>query len=87
MGFKKPADSSFDVITTIALVLFTVEVILSSISKPNYICGFFFFLDVISTLSLIMDIQVVNNALFFNKSAASAASIARAGRASRIGTR
>ncbi len=70
--------------------LFSVELLLSSISKLNYFNGFFFWLDFISTLSLLLDIGWFTNAIFGTgggNSAASAAALARAGRASRVGTR
>ena len=43
---------------------FTFEIIFSSIAKPKYFNGFFFWLDVISTLSLLLDIGWVTSALF-----------------------
>ena len=56
MGFHKDADIFFDVLTIISLVVFAVEIIMSWIVKDDYKFSFFFWLDVISTLSLILDI-------------------------------
>ena len=36
---------------------FTIEIFLSSISKPNYFNSFFFYLDVLATMSLLLDIH------------------------------
>ena len=72
------------------LALFGLEMILSCIAKEGYIFGFFFWLDLISTASLIFDIQWITDILFGTgggQNAQSATSLARASRASRIATR
>ena len=38
------------------LIFFTLEIILASIAKKDYFIGFYFWLDIIATLSLIPDI-------------------------------
>lgn len=40
--FREPSDSVFDVITIIALLFFTFEIIASSLVKENYWMSFFF---------------------------------------------
>ena len=50
------ADVGFDAITTICLIMFSIEIALASIAKQGYIGSFFFWLDFISTISLILDI-------------------------------
>ncbi|KRX00510.1 Adenylyl cyclase class-3/4/guanylyl cyclase [Pseudocohnilembus persalinus] len=62
---------------------------MSVIAKPGYKFSFFFWLDIISTVSLILDIQVISNAIFYNSGnqAVNTVNLARAGRASRIGTK
>ena len=69
IAFDKSADLVFDVITIISLFVFTAEITMSWIVKDDYkyriwiykyiqiiLYSFFFWLDVISTLSLILDI-------------------------------
>lgn len=56
MATNRSADIVFDVITIFALIVFTIEIILNMISKPGYPWSFFFWLDFISTISLIIDI-------------------------------
>jgi len=84
-------DDGFYIMTTVCLGLFTVEMILSSFAKPKYFLRFFFWLDLLSTLSLLLDIGWVSNAIFDTSAGtsgtASAAQLARAGRASRVGAR
>lgn len=53
------ADDTFTTLTSIALVLFMLELILASIGKEGYINSFFFWLDLVSTLSLVTDIEPI----------------------------
>lgn len=57
-------DPVFWVFNIIAMFAFTVEILISSIVKKDYWLGFFFWLDVISTLSLVLDIGWVNQEIF-----------------------
>ena len=54
-------DEAFNIIQCILLGLFSLEFFLTCISKENYICSFFFWLDLISTISLIQDIDYIMN--------------------------
>ena len=54
-------DDAFNIIQCILLGLFSLEFILTCISKEDYIFSFFFWLDLISTISLIQDIDYVMN--------------------------
>jgi len=49
-------DEVFMALNVISLVLFSLEIILSSISIKGYFFMFYFWLDLIATLSLISDI-------------------------------
>ncbi|CAG9331270.1 unnamed protein product [Blepharisma stoltei] len=82
---SKSADDAFYSLTTVCLFFFTLEIILSSLAKEEYFLGFFFWLDLISTLSLIIDIGWVWNAMVDSGSGGSskASKIANAGQASR----
>jgi hypothetical protein len=55
----KAADGAFTAMTSIALFLFMLELILASIGKEGYANSFFFWLDLVSTLSLITDIDPI----------------------------
>ena len=50
------ADYAFDITKTFCLTLFLLEILFSSIAKKDYAFNFFFWLDLISTLSIILDI-------------------------------
>ena len=57
----------------------------------DYFLGFYFWLDLLSTITLLLDVGWINDALFETGSATSAvisgATIARAARTSKIGSR
>ena len=84
------ADPVFLGITIASMVFFTIEIVLASIGKPEYFNSFFFWLDLLSTISLITDVEPVMQAITGggnSANAAEAAAIARASRGARIGTR
>jgi hypothetical protein len=87
MAFRQPADIVFDVLTIIALVLFLIEIVIAFVTRPLYRWSFFFWLDAISTISLLLDIQLITTSLFLGGKSAKTAKLARAGRASRVGTK
>ena len=85
----KSADDTFSGLMVACLSLFGIEIILTFIVKPEYRFSFFFWLDVLSTVSLIFDISWIWN-LIQGKTSSSfvqSTQLARASRASRAGTR
>jgi hypothetical protein len=50
-------DDPFDIIQLILFILFSVEIILTVIAKDDYLGSFFFWLDFISSVSLLEDIS------------------------------
>ena len=88
----KSSDPFFDALMLLCLIFFSVEVIVASIFTDGYIFGFYFWLDLIATLSILMDInwlfqKFTKNSDFSVSNAQQASSLARSGRAARIGTR
>jgi class 3 adenylate cyclase len=93
------ADPIFNAITLAAITLFTVELLLTSVSQDDYVGSFFFWLDIIATVSLILDLTFVWEYLVgyddisstkgtgTGNEAANQSDLARAGRSSRVGTR
>jgi hypothetical protein len=71
-----------DWLYTSMLALFTLEIVLGSFCTKGYYNGFFFWLDVIGTASLVFDIR-----FFWAGTDAQGFIVARAGRAARSGTR
>jgi len=53
---EKKNDSVFYMITTVCFALFMVEIIVGSLCRYPYFMTFFFWLDLVSTLSMLPDI-------------------------------
>lgn len=53
----KSSDPSFDAFMFICLLVFSSEVIVASIFADGYIFGFYFWLDLMATISIVMDIN------------------------------
>ena len=54
--FPKGADTTFNIVTIMAMLVFFVEILLQSIAIEGYFMGLYFWLDFVSTVSLITDI-------------------------------
>ena len=88
----KSADEVFWSITVAAMFFFLVELGMASIAQKDYFLGFYFWLDLIATISLITDIGWIYNEITGGgdinaNDASQASSLARAGRTARVGTR
>ena len=64
---EKEHDAGFYAFACVCFALFTVEIVLASIAKKDYFFGFYFWLDIISTLSLIPDIGWVWDPIIGNQ--------------------
>jgi hypothetical protein len=53
------ADIYFSSVTIVCIFFFSLEIILASIVKHDYFIGFYFWLDLIATASLIFDVGFV----------------------------
>ena len=56
LSIEKSYDNIFFGITAFCFALFTFEIILTSTCKEVYFLTFFFWLDIVSTISMISDI-------------------------------
>jgi hypothetical protein len=59
----KQVDVIYDVFVIICLAVFAIEILIAAIWKPMYIKTYYFYLDMISTASLILDFSPVSNAI------------------------
>lgn len=85
LAFLPPsADVIIVWIVVICCVLFTVEIALSMYAKPNYFLSFFFFLDVVGSLSLVPDIVESLFNLSTSGSTNNDLQVARAGKVGRL---
>lgn len=92
LSFSVEADKYFVGLTIASMIMFLLELISASIGKPDYWLSFFFWLDLIATVSLVTDIDPLVEAFSEgsdggNAGATDTATLARASRGARIGTR
>lgn len=94
LAFNGDQDPVFYIMTSVALVAFAVEIVISCIVRDDYWLSFYFWLDIISTVSLFADIGWIMDAIAGVGSQNSSGSnvqqatkLARAGRGARIGTK
>jgi len=59
----KPADDFFNVGMVISLLLFTLEILLNTVVIDEFKYSFFFWLDIIATLSVVIDIPWITDPL------------------------
>lgn len=79
IAFNIDSTTTFDILTILSFVFFTIEIILESVGNPRYLNSFFFYLDVVATSTLILDISSVSAGLV-------SGSLSKASRAIRAGT-
>jgi hypothetical protein len=65
--------------------MFTLEIILASVAKEEYFLTFFFWLDVVSTLSMLTDIGWVWDIMVGENSSSKAGNAAQLAKTSRAG--
>ena len=56
-------DDAWYAMTSVSIALFLIEIVLALYSKFEYWCSFFFFLDLVSSLSMIFDVGWVMDQL------------------------
>ena len=59
LAFEKKDDFKFQNMNIITIVLFCMEIVLCSIGIPTYFLSFLFWIDLISTFSIMMDIDEI----------------------------
>jgi len=85
----KPSDPFFDAMVVLCLLVFAVELVVSCIGKDDYFLGFFFWLDLFSTASLVMDLTFVAEAVssLGSSEEEGGAKEMRSGRTARLGAK
>ncbi|OQR86841.1 Voltage-gated Ion Channel (VIC) Superfamily, partial [Achlya hypogyna] len=82
---RKSADNGFFVVAFICLLLFLFEFAVSCRCKPGYVFSFYFYLDIVATLSLIPDIGFIWSPLSNDDSVSSVSQAgSKAGRVVRV---
>lgn len=84
---KYDDDSILYIILIIILIIFTLETIILSLVQEDYIFSFFFWMDTLGTVSIILDIGWISSHFMPDAGAASKGSLLRAARAAKLGAR
>lgn len=85
MSAPKSSDGSYEVIAILLFVIFMMELIINALTQEKYFGSFFFWLDFIAAVSMLLDVSVIKDAVFGDGE--QDLTVARAGRAARAGTR
>jgi hypothetical protein len=56
LAFSQREDDVFYGLSAVCLLFFLLELVLSSFAKPGYVWSFYFWLDLVATISLLPDI-------------------------------
>ena len=85
------ADVAMGWISIICMCIFILEITMYSLASRSYVGSFFFWLDVLATVSMVFDIPAVEEAIFNllngDSTTLESAALARATRTSRVGTK
>jgi hypothetical protein len=65
LSLPPSADDDFDWAKTFCFIIFVIEIIIASFAKKDYVLSFFFWLDVISTISLLQEINFIINPIIY----------------------
>ena len=57
LGFPKSYDNAFNSLTIICLLFYSLEILLTVLCRPEYRWSFYFWLDLISTLTFVLDLS------------------------------
>lgn len=82
-GVSSDYDNVFYGITLFCMICFLIEIFFASLAKEEYFLTFFFWLDLISTISMIGDIGWITNG-GSSGGGANVSSLAKTSRASRV---
>ncbi len=84
-------DDGFYITIIISFFFFVIEILFFCYAKNNYFNGFYFWLDILSTISMLMEVKYVTDIIFGTQNEMSAirttVSLLRAARASKIGSK
>ena len=63
VALPQSADFTCDVITLICIALYTIELLLGVVAVDGYFFSFYFWVDLISLISMIPDVSIFVNAI------------------------
>jgi hypothetical protein len=76
-AFDKSSDYTFDILQLVVMGIFFVEAVLSSIAINGYLFSFFFWLDLLSTVTILMDVNMFTDVIFSTDSSSQTGTISK----------
>ena len=61
---SREADTFFNLLIVLAFLIFALEILAASVGTRGYFNGFFFYLDLIATSTMLMDLTWFGNVLY-----------------------
>mmetsp|Transcript_25175 Transcript_25175/g.72546 ORF Transcript_25175/g.72546 Transcript_25175/m.72546 type:complete len:938 (+) Transcript_25175:134-2947(+) len=83
----RTADPAFDAMVIFCIVFFSFEAVVSCFGKDDYFMSFFFALDLVSLVTLVLDLTVVAEAMFDSDGGDGGTNQARSSKTARAGAR
>ena len=88
----RDADEAFSAASLLIIVIFSFEFILSCYCLDEYCNGFYFYLDIISILSMLLDVEWISSIILGTSTSKSLnpkslGALAKAGKAARVGSK
>ena len=84
LSIPKSGDNIANIVTITVLLTFSCDIIISCIALDEYVFSFFFWLDIISTVSLLADITWIMDGVTDTTLTTQATTLAKASRAARV---
>lgn len=81
------ADITLNIILVLTFVLFVLEVIVTSIVREEYFNSFFFWMDILGTLSILIDMTWISNSVTVLQANADNGTTLRAARVAKLGAK
>jgi hypothetical protein len=85
ISFSKESDNYFYGVTLMVLITFMIEICLGSYANPGYVGSFFFYIDILSTVTMVSDCGWIwDHIIDGGQDSSSASDLAKTTRASRV---
>ena len=62
--FDKTTDGAFDILVFSATAIFAIEICINSLGRAGYFNSFYFWLDIVSTATLALDVSFISESVF-----------------------
>ena len=87
--FPPESDTSFSILTIVCMSIYTIEMVALCFVREGYFLHYYFWLDLVSTLSMLLDLVWINALISGNgiETASKVVKLAKVSRVSKIGAK